>query len=136
MSLRQAKHTVRLNIQRVNPNETDDKTFSIEVELPSYMTKIKGLAISSNIRKDLVFYRGSSVNLRISGTEIISDGEPANEYMFGIDSHSKTWNFGELPVEGTNRRLFFRYIDSPVTGFDFPSGGYQVLVILTYERKD
>ena len=61
------------------------------------MQKITGIAISSNIRKDLVFYRGSSVNLRIRGVELIQEGEPANEYMFGIDSHTKTWRFGELP---------------------------------------
>lgn len=133
---REAKHTVRIPISRVSPSETTDKTVSFEVELPSYIQKITGISIDSNGHNDLVYFRGSSCFLTICGVELIADGEPVTEYMFGINNPVRAWKFGDLQVAGTNRRLNFRYTDSPVTGYDFPAAGYSVMVKLTYERKD
>ena len=102
---------------------------AIEFDIPQEVGKIVGITVSGN-REDLVYARGSSLELNISGTDIIKAGERSTQYMFGIDNPMRMWAFGELDLKNEDRKVRFRYqdTDSPIANFS----AYQVEVILTY----
>ena len=102
-----------------------------EFDLLSDMGSVIGLAVTSD-RRDLVFYRGS-IGVSIAGKDLIQEGEDANEYMFGIEHPSRTWAFGELPLDSTDRRMRVRYQDSEVAGRAFSV--HVVKIVVTYQVR-
>lgn len=98
---------------------------AIEKELPTEVRKAFAVAISST-NGDLLHYRGK-VRLNLGNTNIINDGEDAKNYMDKFD-------FGNLDLNTTDRRLRFSYYDMPTPNTVFPSGGYTVKVVIHYKQ--
>jgi hypothetical protein len=105
----------------------------LDEELESNIHVVVGVAVSSN-RQDLAWARGS-IRLEISGTEIVSRGEPARSYMFGINHPSRRFDFGELDLKGvTNRRIRLEWSDTDVVGATFSP--YDVDVTVYYKTQN
>lgn len=105
----------------------------LEEELESNIHQIVGVSVSSS-RQDLAWSRGS-LRLEISGTEIVSRGEPARNYMFGINHPSRRFDFGELNLDGvTNRRLRMEWSDTDVVGATYAP--YDVDITVYYKTRN
>ena len=102
-----------------------------EFDLSSDMQQITGIAVTAD-RRDLVWNRGM-IGLTIAGEELIANGEDASEYMFGSNHAARTWAFGELPMDGSDRRMNLRYTDNNVVGTAFAP--YTVKVVLTFTKR-
>lgn len=110
---------------------TSGQLVNAELELPSDMQSITGLALTGN-RRDLMWQRGS-VGVSINGEDLIAEFEPASEYIYGSSHPSRNFAFGELPLSSSDRRVRIRYQDTADGTSQFAA--YTVQLVLTYAKR-
>ena len=109
-------------------NAVQNQTVQKEFDIPKEVGTIVGITISGN-REDLVYGRGA-IEVNISGTDIIKNGERTTQYMFGIDNPNRLWAFGELQLKNEDRQVRVRYQDQDTPNTTFSA--YTAEIIITY----
>lgn len=88
-----------------------------EFEVDSSVQSVIGIALTSD-RVDALLTRGT-LRLEISSVEVVEEGLPAANFVFGINANPRYFQFGELDMNTSDRRLKFRFQDNAVAGQTF-----------------